>query len=238
MASLGKVGFTQSYTYFTWRASKDELMEYMNELTSGPSRNYFRPNFWPNTPDILPWHLQYQGENIFIIRLALAATLSASYGMYGPAFEFCDNTPMEGREEYFNSEKYEIKSYDWRKTSRMTDIITLINKARNENPALQSTWNLQFCTVENPNIIAYLKATEDLSNIIMVVVNLDPLGKQSGYIQVPREKLKLGERVNLKLRDLITEETYTWTQEWNYVDLEPNKMPFHLFKLDIHESQM
>ena len=238
MASLAKVGFTQSYTYFTWRTSKEELIEYMNELTSGPSRNYFRPNFWPNTPDILPLHLQYQGENIFIIRLALAATLSASYGMYGPAFEFCDNTPMEGREEYFNSEKYEIKSYDWRKTSRMTDIITLINKARHGNPALQSTWNLQFCSVENPHIIAYLKSTDDLSNIVMVVVNLDPHGKQSGYIHVPREKLKLGERVNLKLRDLITEETYTWTQEWNYVDLEPNKMPFHLFKVDIHESRM
>ncbi len=238
MASLAKVGFTQSYTYFTWRTSKDEIIEYMNELTLGPSRNYFRPNFWPNTPDILPWHLQYQDENIFIIRLSLAATLSASYGMYGPAFEFCENIPVEGREEYFNSEKYEIKSYDWRKTSRMTDIVTLLNKARNENAALQSTWNLQFCSVDNPNIIAYLKSTDDLSNIIMVVVNLDPLGKQSGYVQVPREKLNLGARVNLKLRDLITEENYTWTQEWNYVDLEPNKMPFHLFKVDIHESQM
>lgn len=238
MASLGKVGFTQSYTYFTWRVDKEELTAYMNELTSGPSRNYFRPNFWPNTPDILPMHLQYQGENIFIIRLALAATLSASYGLYGPPYEFCENAPVEGREEYLNSEKYEIKSYDWRKTNRMTDIVTLLNKARNENPALQTTWNLQFCTVENPNLIAFLKSTDDLSNIIIIVVNLDPHGKQSGYIQVPREKLKLGERVNLKLHDLITEESYTWTQEWNYVDLEPNKMPFHLFKVDIHESQM
>ena len=238
MASLGKVGFTQSYTYFTWRVGKEELTAYMNELTSGPSRNYFRPNFWPNTPDILPMHLQYQGENIFIIRLALAATLSASYGVYGPPYEFCENAPVEGREEYLNSEKYEIKSYDWRKTNRMTDIVTLLNKARNENPALQTTWNLQFCTVENPNLIAFLKSTDDLSNIIIIVVNLDPHGKQSGYIQVPREKLKLGERVNLKLHDLITEESYTWTQEWNYVDLEPNKMPFHLFKVDIHESQM
>ena len=238
MASLAKVGFTQSYTYFTWRVSKEELMGYMNELTAGPSRNYFRPNFWPNTPDILPWHLQYQGENIFIIRLALAATLSASYGMYGPPFETCENAPVEGREEYLNSEKYEIKSYDWRKTSRMTDIVTLLNKARNENAALQSTWNLQFCTVENPNLIAYLKSTDDLANIIMVVVNLDPHGKQSGYIQVPRDKLKLGNRINLQLNDLITEENYKWTQEWNYVDLEPNKMPFHLFKIDIHESQM
>lgn len=238
MASLGKVGFTQSYTYFTWRMSKQEITEYMTELVNGASRNYFRPNFWPNTPDILPWHLQYQGENIFIIRLALAATLSASYGMYGPSYEFCENTPVDGREEYLNSEKYEIRFYDWRKTNRMTDILTLLNKVRNENAALQSTWNLHFCAIENPNLIAYLKATDDLSNVIMVVVNLDQHGKQAGYIQVPRERLQLGSKINLKLHDLITDETYTWTQEWNYVELEPNKMPFHLFKVEIHESKM
>ena len=238
MASLGKVGFTQSYTYFTWRMSKQEITEYMTELVNGASRNYFRPNFWPNTPDILPWHLQYQGENIFIIRLALAATLSASYGMYGPSYEFCENSPVDGREEYLNSEKYEIRFYDWRKTNRMTDILTLLNKVRNENAALQSTWNLHFCAIENPNLIAYLKATDDLSNVIMVVVNLDQHGKQAGYIQVPRERLQLGSKINLKLHDLITDETYTWTQEWNYVELEPNKMPFHLFKVEIHESKM
>ena len=238
MASLAKVGFTQSYTYFTWRVTKQEITEYMTELVGGPSRNYFRPNFWPNTPDILPWHLQHQGENIFIIRLALAATLSSSYGMYGPPYEFCENMPVEGREEYFNSEKYEIRYFDWRKTNRMTDILTLLNKVRNDNPALQSTWNLHFCAIENPNLIAYVKATDDLSNVIMVVVNLDHNGKQAGYIQIPRERLGLGSKINLKLHDLITEETYTWTQEWNYVELEPNKMPFHLFKIEIHESKM
>ncbi|MBY0432919.1 MAG: alpha-1,4-glucan--maltose-1-phosphate maltosyltransferase [Cyclobacteriaceae bacterium] len=238
MASLAKIGFTQSYTYFTWRVSKQEIVEYMTELVNGPSRNYFRPNFWPNTPDILPWHLQHQGENIFIIRLALAATLSASYGIYGPPYEFYENAPVEGREEYYNSEKYEVRTYDWRKTNRMTDIITLINKARKENPALQSTWNMQFCSVENPNLIAFLKATDDLSNVIMVVVNLDQHTKQSGYIQVPKEALRLSNKINLKLNDLITGEHYTWTQEWNYVELEPSKMPFHLFKVDIHESQM
>jgi len=238
MASLGKVGFTQSYTYFTWRVTKQEIIEYMTELVNGPSRNYFRPNFWPNTPDILPFHLQHQGENIFIIRVALAATLSSNYGLYGPPYELNDNSPMEGREEYYNSEKYEIKSFDWRKTNRMTDIITLLNKARNENPALQSTWNLQFCSVENPNLIAYLKTTDDLPNSILVVVNLDANKKQSGYIQVPKAKLGLKDRINIKLRDMITDEQYTWTQEWNYVELEPSKMPFHLFKLDIHESQM
>jgi starch synthase (maltosyl-transferring) len=210
----------------------------MTELISGPARNYFRPNFWPNTPDILPWHLQHQGENIFIIRLALASTLSASYGVYGPPFEFGENIPVEGREEYFNSEKYEVKEYDWRHTNRMTDIITLINQARKEHAALQSTWNLQFCTIENPNLIAYVKATDDLSSIVLVVVNLDQYERQSGYVQLPRERLKLTGKTNLKLLDLVTGEEFTWTQEWNFVELDPNRMPFHLFQISIHESQM
>lgn len=238
MASLGKAGFTQSYTYFTWRIGKQEIVEYMTELTTGTARNCFRPNFWPNTPDILPWHLQHQGENIFIIRLALASTLSASYGVYGPVYEFGENIPVDGREEYHNSEKYEIKSYDWRKTNRMTDIITLLNQARQENEALQSTWNLQFCAIENPNMIAYIKATDDLSNIVLVVVNLDQYEKQSGYVQLPHEKLKLSRKINLKMTDLITDEEFTWTQEWNFVELDPNSMPFHVFKVSIHESQM
>jgi starch synthase (maltosyl-transferring) len=238
MASLAKIGFTQSYTYFTWRVSKHELTEYMNELVYGQSRNYFRPNFWPNTPDILPYHLQHQGENIFIIRLALAATLSSNYGIYGPAYEFYDNVPMQGKEEYFNSEKYEVKHYDWKKTNRMTDLIALINAARKNHAALQSTWNIQFCTIENPNLLAYLKATDDLSSIILMIVNLDQHGRQSGYVQVPLSKLKINGRINLKVYDLITEEHYTWTQEWNYVELDPYKLPFHLFKLEVHESFM
>ena len=238
MASLAKIGFTQSYTYFTWRVTKQELIDYVNELVHGPSRNYFRPNFWPNTPDILPFHLQHQGENIFILRLALAATLSSNYGIYGPAYEWYDNIPMQGKEEYFNSEKYEIKHHDWKKTNRMIDIITMINAARKTNRALQSTWNVQFCTIENPSLLAYFKATDDLSNIILVVVNLDSHGRQSGYVQLPLGRLKITGRVNVKVHDLVTEEHYTWTQEWNYVELDPYKIPFHLFKLEVHESNM
>lgn len=238
MSSLAKVGFTQGYTYFTWRVTKQEITEYMSELVYGPSRNYFRPNFWPNTPDILPFHLQHQNENIFILRYALAATLSSSYGIYGPPFEFYENTPIEGREEYFNSEKFEIKQHDWKKTNRMTDIISMVNKVRKDNPALQSTWNLQFCAVENPNLIAYLKATDDLSNIILVVVNLDPHGNQIGYVQLPKDRLRISDKVNVKAHDLITDERYTWTQEWNFIELSPGKMPFHLFKLEVHDSNM
>jgi starch synthase (maltosyl-transferring) len=238
MASLGKIGFNQSYTYFTWRVGKQEIIDYVNELSQTASRNYFRPNFWPNTPDILPWHLQHQGENIFIIRYALAATLSSNYGMYGPAYEFYDNQPMEGREEYYNSEKYEVKLHDWKKTNRMTDIISMVNRFRKENKALQTTWNTTFCQVENGQLLAYVKTTDDLSNIILVVVNLDQNIEQSGYIQIPRDKLKLGDKVNLKLKDLMTDEYYTWTQEWNFVSLNPHKMPFHLFQVSIHDSNM
>jgi starch synthase (maltosyl-transferring) len=238
MASLGKIGFNQSYTYFTWRVSKQEIIDYVNELIHTQSRNYFRPNFWPNTPDILPWHLQHQGENIFIIRYALAATLSSNYGMYGPAYEFYDNQPMDGKEEYYNSEKYEIKLHDWKRTNRMTDIISMVNRFRKENKALQTTWNTVFCGIENSQILAYLKATDDLSNIILVVVTLDQHGQQSGYVQVPKEQLKLGDKINLKLKDLMTDEHYTWTQEWNFVSLNPHKMPFHLFQVSIHDSNM
>lgn len=238
MASLGKIGFNQSYTYFTWRVSKQEIIDYVNELMHTSSRNYFRPNFWPNTPDILPWHLQHQGENIFIIRYALAATLSSNYGMYGPAYEFYDNTPMEGREEYYNSEKYEIKLHDWKKTNRMTDIISMVNKFRKENKALQTTWNTVFCGVDNGQLLAYVKATDDLSNIILVVVNLDQHTQQSGYVQIPKDKLKLGDKINLKLKDLMTDEHYTWTQEWSFVSLNPHKLPFHIFQVNIHDSNM
>ena len=238
MASLAKAGFTQSYTYFTWRTTKHEIVEYMNELLYTTSRNYFRPNFWPNTPDILPGHLQNQGENIFILRLALAATMSSNYGIYGPAYEFGDNIPVPNREEYHDSEKYEIKKHDWKKTNRLTDIITILNKARREHPALQSTWNLQFCHIEDPNLIAYLKATDDLTDIFLIIVNLDPFGRHSGYVQLPMEKLKITDTVNVKLHDLMTDEHYTWTQEWNYTEIDPYKMPFHLFKLEVHESNM
>jgi len=238
MASLAKVGFTQSYTYFTWRVTKEEITEYMNELVHSPSRFYFRPNFWPNTPDILPFHLQHQGENIFIIRLALAMTLSSSYGIYGPPYEFNHNLPVPGREEYLDSEKYEIKIHDWKGTNRMTDIITILNRARKQHPALQSTWNLQFCNIHQPNLLAYIKATHDLSDIFLVVVNLDPNQRHSGYVELPKERLRIRDHVNVKIHDLMTDEHYTWTQDWNYVELDPYKMPFHLFRLEIRESNL
>jgi starch synthase (maltosyl-transferring) len=238
MASLAKIGFTQGYTYFTWRVTKAEIMEYMNELVNSPSRNYFRPNFWPTTPDILPQHLHYQGENIFIIRLVLAATLSSNYGVYGPAYELLDNTPWNGKEEFNDSEKYEVKHYDWKRTNRMTDIMTLLNKARKQHAALQSTWNIHFLTIENPNLIAYIKCTDDLNSVVLTIVNLDQHNQQVGYVQLPKALLKLSNFINVKLNDVVTNESYTWTQEWNYVALDPNKIPFHVFLVSMNESNM
>src|SRR3972149_8534778 len=144
MYRLAKIGFTQSYTYFTWRNTKPELIAYLTELTQTGVREYFRPNFWPNTPDILPEHLQYGGRPAFMIRLVLAATLSSNYGIYGPAFELCINEALPGKEEYLNSEKYEIRYWDRDKPGNLKDFMARVNRMRNENPALQSTLNVRF----------------------------------------------------------------------------------------------
>jgi starch synthase (maltosyl-transferring) len=237
MASLAKSGFQQSYTYFTWRVSKWELIEYMTELVNTESRDYFRPNFWPNTPDILPYHLQNASENQFIIRYILAATLSSSYGIYGPLYEFYYNTAAGVREEYYNSEKYEIQKHNWKKITRLKEIIAIINQARKDNEALQSTWNLSFCEIDNDQILTYIKATEDLSSVILVAVNLDPDNTQSGYAQIPLDRLGLRDiEINIKLEDLITGDKFTWTNEWNFIQIDPNKIPFQAYKVELKES--
>ncbi len=238
MASLAKVGFTQGYTYFTWRVTKQEIMQYMHDLVKTESRDYFRPNFWPTTPDILPYHLHYQGENMFIIRLALASTLSSNYGIYGPAYELLDNTPWNGREEFNDSEKYEVKQYDWKKTNRITDLITILNKTRKKNAALQSTWNIQFLALENPALLAFYKEADDKSNRVLVIINLDQHNKQSGYVQLPANVVNHSGGVNVKLNHVVTNEIYTWTQEWNYVELNPHVLPFHLFEVTLQESNL
>jgi starch synthase (maltosyl-transferring) len=153
MAHLAKVGFSQSYTYFTWRNSKREITEYLEELTGTGMKEYFRPNFWPNTPDILPEYLQYGGRPAFIIKLILAATLSSNYGIYGPAFELLENRALPGREEYLDSEKYEVRHWDWDRPGNLKNFIARINTIRRENSALQETTNLRFCEVDNDQLL-------------------------------------------------------------------------------------
>lgn len=232
MQRLAKVGFTQSYTYYTWRNNKHELTEYLNELTKSDLKEYFRPNFWPNTPDINPWILQGGNENLYIVRHMMAATLSSNYGIYGPVYEQIENAAIIGKEEYLNSEKYQIRHWDWGKTSKVKQLITRINRIRKENPALQFTNNVEFCHIENQQILAYFKQSEDRSNNMLFVVNLDPYNRQNGWVQVPLYKMGLKEGTPMRMHDLITGNSYIWNQEWNFVELDPHQVPYHIFLID------
>ncbi len=230
MYRLAKLGFTQSYTYFTWRNTKWELTEYMTELTQGKVREFFNPNFWPNTPDILPEYLQYDGRAGFAVRLVLAATLSSNYGIYGPAFELLENKPLApGREEYLHSEKYEIRDWDRNRADSLKDLIARVNRIRHANPALQSNQGLRFHDVDNDQIIAYSKSTSDLSNLVLIVVNLDPFHTQSGWLRLPLEELKLDPRDSFQVHDLVADTRYFWQGSRNYVELNPAVAPAHIF---------
>ncbi len=230
MYRLAKLGFTQSYTYFTWRNTKYELTQYLTELTQTEVCEYFRPNFWPNTPDILPEYLQYDGRPAFAIRLVLAATLSSNYGIYGPAFELLENTPLApGREEYLDSEKYEIKRWNLDRPESLRDFIARVNRIRRENPALQSNERLRFHDIDNDHLIAYSKSTEDFSNLIVVVVNLDPFHTQSGWLQLPLEEFRLDVRQSFQVHDLLANARFFWQGGRNYVELNPYVAPAHIF---------
>lgn len=232
MNSLAKKGFTQSYTYFTWRNTKYELTTYCNELVNTNAREFFRPNFWPNTPDILPEFLQVTNRAGYIQRLVLAATLSSNYGIYGPAFELMENAPVApGKEEYLNSEKYEIKSWNTDDPRSLRKIISTVNKIRKENKALQNTHSLQFLDIDNEALIAYCKATDDLNNIIVVVVNLDPYHTHSGWVKFPLRKFGMDAHTPYQVHDLIGGAYFLWSGEHNYVELNPGVMPVHIFKL-------
>jgi starch synthase (maltosyl-transferring) len=231
MYKLAKVGFTQSYTYFTWRNTKPEFIEYITHLLNTEVREFFRPNFWPNTPDILPEHLQYGGRPAFMMRLLLAATFSSSYGIYGPPFELCVADAVPGKEEYLNSEKYELKHWNWDQPGNLKDFIARVNKIRRENEALQTTWNLRFYDVDNEYLIFYGKATDDLSNIILVVVNLDPAYTQSGWVRVPIKELGIPPDQPYLVHELLTDDKYIWHGEKNYVQLDPRVSPGHIFRV-------
>jgi starch synthase (maltosyl-transferring) len=232
MYQLAQLGFSQSYTYFAWRNTKWELTQYLTDLTQSEVREYFRPNLWPNTPDILTEYLQTGGRPAFIARLVLAATLGASYGIYGPAFELCENIPREpGSEEYLNSEKYEIKNWNIDRPDNLADFIARINRIRRENPALQDNHNLFFHEVNNDRLICYTKKTDDLSNIILVVVNLDPQHTHAGWLELPLGDLGLDIKQPYQVHDLLSGARYLWYGSRNYVELNPNIVPAHIFQI-------
>jgi starch synthase (maltosyl-transferring) len=230
MKALAKVGFTQSYTYFTWRNSKPELIDYFTELTQTQMREYFRGNLWPNTPDILPLILQTGGRPAFMIRVLLACTLSSVYGIYS-GFELCENAALPDREEYFDSEKYQWKERDWDAPGNIKDWITRLNEIRKTNRALHFYDNLRFYPAENGAILFYGKMTAARDNIIFVVANLDPFRKQHSFIDVPIEQFGLIEGESYQVHDLLSDVRYVWYGRRNYVELDPEIQPAHVFRV-------
>src|SRR5436190_3229175 len=230
MKALAKAGFNQSYTYFTWRNSKRELIEYFTELTETDMSEYFRANLWPNTPDILPFVLQDGGRPAFMIRVLLAATLSTLYGIYS-GYELCENEALPGREEYLDSEKYQWKERDWDAPGNITDWITRLNKIRKENRALHFYDNLRFYHADNDAILFYGKMTPARDNIVLVVVNLDPHRKQNSYIDVAIDQFGQMESDLYQMHDLLSDARYTWRGRQNYVELDPEIQPAHIFRV-------
>ena len=232
MYQLAKQGFTQSYSYFTWRNRKEELQGYVEELSKTQLKEFFRPNFWPNTPDINPFHLQGANEALHMSRYFLAATLSSNTGIYGPIYEFMTSDAIPGKEEYLDSEKYQIRDWDWEAENKLMRIIGKINEARKQLPSLQQTNNIRFCQNANENILAYLKYDDAQTCLSLMAVNLDPYYTQNDQLYIPLEALGLPTDVEYTVEDQITGNSYHWRGTHNFVELHP-ALPFHLFKIKI-----
>jgi starch synthase (maltosyl-transferring) len=234
MHRLAKLGFSQSYTYYAWRNAKWELTEYFTELSQSSSREYFRPNVWPNTPDILAAALQTGARAAFMSRLVLAATLSASYGIYGPAFELQEHVPLDtGSEEYRDSEKYQIRDWHLDRPDSLRGLIAKMNGIRRDNPALHQDWRLRFHPVDNDRIICYSKTTADLKNVVLVAVNLDPRNVQSGWVDLALDELGI-EAPPFEVHDLLSGARYAWNGPRNYLELRPHELPAHVFR--VHQA--
>jgi starch synthase (maltosyl-transferring) len=232
MHRLAKVGFSQSYTYYTWRNSKQELTAYFTELSQGAGREYFRPNVWPNTPDILPAALQYGGRPVFMARVAMAATLSASYGIYGPAYELLEARALRaGGEEYLHSEKFERRVWNRDQPDSLADFIGVLNRVRRANPALHSDAGLRFLSVDNEQLLAYAKTSADGSNTVVCVINLDPHHTQSGWIEIDLAAFGMQPDQVYQLHDLISGAHFLWHGSRNYVSLDPQRVPAHVMAL-------
>lgn len=230
MHELAKQGFTQSYTYFTWRNTKAELIEYVTELTKTEQKEFFRPNFWPNTPDINPFPLQGANEATHLQKYFLAATLSSSVGIYGPVFEYMISDAIPGKEEYMDSEKYEVRHWDWEKENKITTLIGKINNIRRDHPSLQQTNNIEFCDTDNDQLIAYYKYDDSRQDETLMVASLDAYYSKQGWLKLPLQSLGMQPGQNIVVTDLITGNSYHWDKEWNYIELHP-ALPFHLFKI-------
>ena len=233
MKYLAKSGFTQSYTYFTWRNTKAELTEYFTELTRTDVREYMRPNLFANTPDILHEYLQHGGRPAFRVRLVLAATLGASYGIYS-GFELAENVPVRpGSEEYLDSEKYQIRVRNFDDPHSLAELIARVNGIRHEHPALQRDWGLRFHATDNPQLLCYSKRSEDGTDLLLMIVNLDPHSMQHGFLQLPLTDWGLTMESTIEVTDLLSQERYFWRGEWNYVRLDPQSQPAHILAVSL-----
>ncbi|HOW28001.1 MAG TPA: DUF3416 domain-containing protein [Elusimicrobiota bacterium] len=230
MRVLAKAGYTQSYTYFTWRNTKWELTEYLTELTQSDMKEYFQGNFFTNTPDILPAALQTGGRPNFKIRAALAATLSPLYGIYN-GFELCENTAIPGKEEYLNSEKYEFKVWDWDRKGNIKDYITKLNKIRRDNPLLQTSQHLTFFPADNDNVLFYGKIAPDGKSNIFVAVNLDPFHSHESSIRLPTGQLRMHPNEVFRVEELLTGRRHLWKGESHTVTLDPQKEPVQIYRI-------
>ena len=231
MHQLAKQGFTMSYTYFTWRNSKAEYIEYVTELTKTNQKEFFRPNFWPNTPDINPFALQGANEATYLQKYFLAATLSSSVGIYGPVFEHMISNPIPGKEEYMDSEKYQVCEYDWQKENKLMILIGRINRIRKEQASLQQTTNIEFCETTSEQLMAFYKYDDERENETLMIVNLDAHYAKQGNVKLPLKQLSIQNGQPIRVHDLITGNSYIWDNEWNYVELHPT-LPFHLFRIE------
>ena len=235
MHRLAKLGYSQSYTYFTWRNSKEELTKYFTELNEPPGVDYFRPNVWPNTPDILHASLQGGQEAVFKSRLVLAATLSANYGIYGPAYELMEHLPRVtngiAAEEYVDSEKYQLRHWDWSPDAGLRPLITRINEIRRANEALQDNRSLRFLNIDNDHLIAYMKQSEDGVNVIVTVVNLDPWNTQTGWLALDPRELGIEEDQPFQMHDLLTDQRFVWRGRHHYILLDPHRLPAHVMSV-------
>jgi starch synthase (maltosyl-transferring) len=231
MYRLAKLGFSQSYTYFPWRHTKEELTSYLTELAQTKVREYFRPNHWPNTPDILTEFLQTADRPGYMMRAILAATLGANYGIYGPAFELMDSSPRQaGSEEYLDSEKYQLRTWDIGRRDSLREFLSLLNRIRKDNSALHNDWSLQFHAIDNDQLLAYSKQSQDRSNLIVTVVNLDPRHRHSGYLHLPLEDMEIGNGT-FQAHELLTGARYLWNGPSNYVEIDPSSVPAHIFAI-------
>lgn len=230
MHRLAKLGYSQSYTYFTWRNNKQQLTEYFTELASGPGIEYFRPNAWPNTPDILHEQLQGGESSVYMTRLVLAATLAASYGIYGPAYELRDHLPRDaGGEEYLNSEKYQLRNWNHDDPGSLAPFIARINQIRRDNPALQADHGLQFLPINNEQLLAYSKTSDDGENVVVTVVNLDPTNVQSGWLNLEPESINVDASQSFQMHDQLSNQRFLWQGSHHFIEINPSSVPAHIF---------